>query len=222
MALASNRVLPGGKDKLIFYNVKSKKKNKSEIENYSFNMNEHSMSLITWGKKESNEKILVCACKKYLQGQKNGILLINPNLGENEEIKNPFYDTEDYEVCCFCPIFTKEKNNLLFDDDENELNFDEDIYIEETVFFLVAGYDVNKQMGLIKLYKVIPGEKTIDTKIKFLQNIEFDEENKNFEGFDVHIKCMIQSKTTGNIIVTCSDGNIYLFTKPNLEFYIEN
>ena len=222
VALASNRVLPGGKDKLIFYNVKSKKKNKSEIENYSFNMNEHGMSLITWGKKESNEKILVCACKKYLQGQKNGILLINPNLGENEEIKNPFYDTEDYEVCCFCPIFTKEKNNLLFDDDENELNFDEDIYIEETVFFLVAGYDVNKQMGLIKLYKVIPGEKTIDTKIKFLQNIEFDEENKNFEGFDVHIKCMIQSKTTGNIIVTCSDGNIYLFTKPNLEFYIEN
>lgn len=221
VALASNRVLPGGEDKLIFYNVKSKKKNKSEIENYSFNMNEHSMSLITWGKKESNEKILVCACKKYIPGQKNGILLINPNLGENEEIKNPFYDTGDFEVCCFCQIFTKTKNNLL-DDDDNEVNFDEDIYNEETVFFLVAGYDDIKQMGIIKLYKVIPGEKTVDTKIKFLQNIEFDEDNQNFEGLNAHIRCMIQSKTTGNIIITCSDGNIYLFTEPNLEFYIKN
>ena len=86
----------------------------------------------------------------------------------------------------------------------------------------MGGFDNKKQQGIIKLYCVIPGEKTVDTKIKFLQNIEFDDNNKIFTGFDVHIKCMIQSKSTGNILVTCADGNIHLFTKPNLELYIKN
>ena len=222
VALSSNRVVPGGGDKLIFYNVKSKNKNKIEIENYSFNMNEHNMSLITYGKKDSNEKILICACKKYYPSQKNGILLINPNLGENEKIKEPFYDTGDYEVYCFCPIFNKiNKNDYNLLEELND-NFDKIIYIEDTVFFFVGGFDEKKQQGIIKLYSIIPGEKTIDTKIKFLQNIEFDDCNKIFNGFDVHIKCMIQSKSTGNIIVTCADGNIHLFTKPNLELYKRN
>ena len=222
VALSSNRVTPGGEDKLIFYNVKSKNKNQIEIENCSFNVNEHNMSLITYGKKDSNEKILICACKKYLKGQKNGILLINPNLGENEKIKNPFYDTGDYEVYCFCPIFNKiKKNDNIILEELNE-NFENNIYIEDTTFFFVGGFDNKKQQGIIKLYCVIPGEKTVDTKIKFLQNIEFDDNNKIFTGFDVHIKCMIQSKSTGNILVTCADGNIHLFTKPNLELYIKN
>ena len=207
VALSSNRVVPGGDDRLIFYNVKSKNKNKIEIENYSFNMNEHNMSLINYGKKDSNEKILICACKKYFPSQKNGILLINPNLGENEKIKEPFYDTHDYEVYCFCPIFNKI--------DKNE-------YVEDTVFFFVGGFDNKKQQGIIKLYRIIPGEKTVDTKIKFLQNIEFNDDNKMFNGFDVCIKCMVQSKNTGNILVTCADGNIHLFTKPNLELYNNN
>ena len=205
VALTSNKVVPGGSDKLIFYNVKSK--NNIEIENYSFNINEHNMSLITYGKKDSNEKILICACKKYYPYQKNGILLINPNLGENEKIKEPFYSTDNYEVYCFCPILKKINKNEFFDD---------------TVFFFVGGFDEKKQQGVIKLYKIIPGEKTVDTKIKFLQNIDFDDNDKIFNGFDTYIKCMVQSKSTGNIIVTCADGNIHLFTKPNLELYNEN
>ena len=66
-------------------------------------------------KKDGENKVLLCACKKYIKDQKNGILLVNPQLGENKEIKNPFYDTGDYEVYCICPILNVVNNNKDYD-----------------------------------------------------------------------------------------------------------
>ena len=35
------------------------------------------------------------------------------------------------------------------------------------------------------------------------------------------INCIKQSKTTGNILVCCYNGNIYLLTPPNIDYYLK-
>ena len=44
--------------------------------------------------------------------------------------------------------------------------------------------------------------------------------NDNFNGFENSISCITQSNITGNIIVTCWDGNTYLLNPPNIDFYL--
>ena len=219
VALTSNSVIPEGNDELIFYNVK--KGNLVEgAKGYSFLMSENGMALIK--KKDGENKVLLCACKKYIKDQKNGILLVNPQLGENKEIKNPFYDTGDYEVYCICPIFNVVNNNKDYDVEKVDEDYKKNIEITGTDFFLVGCYEPQKRQSCIKLYKIIFSEKVVDTKIKFLQNIEIcNKQKEKLDGFEVQIKSMIQSKITGNILITCANGNIYLFTKPNLEHYIK-
>ena len=219
IALSSNVLLPGGEDCSIFYNTNTKKTTNG-MEGYSPVISTSGLSLIIResiivnakknNKKEKN-KILLCACKSYLKTQDNGILIINANLGENQKMEVPFYKTDNFEVNCFCPISiitnkNKDYNNI---DDEYKKN----IQIEDTDFFFVGGYDLEKREGIIKLYKIIFGEKTINTKIEFLQDIETD-------SIDSPINCIIQSKISGNILVTSYNGNIYLFTKPNINFYL--
>ena len=68
IAVSSNAILDGGKDKLIIYDISNKKMQK-ELEGYSFIISDNGMYLLS-------PDILLCACKKYLQNQKNGILLI--------------------------------------------------------------------------------------------------------------------------------------------------
>ena len=86
-------------------------------------------------------------------------------------------------------------------------------------FFFVSAFDDKKREGIIKLYKIIIPDKIENTKIKFLQNIEIDNKG-DFKGFEGQIKSIIQSRITGNIIVTCANGKIYLFTQPNLSLYL--
>ena len=152
---------------------------------------------------ELNEKnkILLCACKKYSPQQKNGILLVNPQLEDNLEVINPFYDTDYFEVFCFCQLFIN-KNNIKYNN-----------------FFLVGGFDNEKAEGVIKLYKLIKEERTCNTKIEFILDIVF-ESNGNFEGFELPISSIIQSKKTGNIIISSWDGKIYLLTPVHLDFFL--
>ena len=105
----SNSVISGGKDIIIFYNTKNKKI--KEIEGYSFILSHTCLYLM----EINNNQVLLCACKKYKNTQKNGILLIN-NLKSikfnnfEDKINIKFYDTNNFEVHCFCQISTL--NNL--------------------------------------------------------------------------------------------------------------
>ena len=74
---------------------------------------------------------------------------------------------------------------------------------------------------MIKLFKVVYGEKIWKSKIVFIQDIII-EENQNFEEFDGPISSIYQSKTTGHIFITSYNGNVYLFTPSNLDFYLNN
>jgi len=218
IALTSNSLLPRGDNKIIFYNVKSKKISK-EIEGYSIIMASNCLVLMPREETKVSNKILLCACKKYKKNDKNGILLVNPQLQNNKRVKDEFYDTGNFEVNCICPILIIENKNKNFDN--IDIKYRKNIKIENTEYFLVGGFDTEKREGLIKLYKVIYSKEAFNTRIKYFQDINIDIiDNQKFEYFDGPISCIFQSKITGNIIVSCYNGKLYLFTPPNINYYI--
>ena len=220
IALASNSLLPRGENKLIFYNIKSKKISR-EIDGYSITITSNCLSLMPREEIKSENKILLCACKKYKENEKNGILLVNPQLQDNKRVKNEFYDTGNFEVYCFCPILLIENKNKYFNNIDEK--YKKNIKIEDTEYFLVGGFDIEKREGLIKLYKVIYSKEAFETRIKYIQDIYIDIiDNQKIEYFNGPINCIYQSKITGNIIVSCYNGTVYLFTPPNINYYINN
>ena len=207
-AITSNCILPDGEDNLLIYHTK--KKQSFSINNYSFIASVNGLALMPVEEIKSNYKILLCACKQYKKGQKNGILLVNPQLGDNKEIEEPFYLMNDFEVYCFCPILIVENKKGLKKEEQ----------ITNTDYFFVGGMDLLKRKGKIKLFKMLYGAKAWETKIKYIQDIEF-ESTENFEDFDGPISCITQSKETGHILITCYNGYVYLFTPPNIDYYLE-
>ena len=212
-AFTSNSNFPNGEDKLIIYNI-NKKAIVQNIEEYSFIVSSNGLCLID-NKIDENNKILLCACKKYILQQKNGILLINLEINDDDlKFQKIFYDTDDFEVNCFCQICNVENSNVI---GEN-ITQKENIKIYKTEFVLVGGFEGGKGEGIIKLFKIIKNSNC--EKLEFLQDIEF-EVNDNFKGFENSISCITQSNLTGNIIVTCLDGNTYLLNPPNIDFYLK-
>ena len=214
IAFTSNSILPNGKDELIFYNIEEDKEEKNILKqtNYSFTISTNSLALMT--SKENKYNILLCGCKKYCSNQKNGIFLINLN---PSQYSGKFFDLEDFEVFCFCPL------SILNEDKKS---------MEKTNYFLVGGFEIEKRQGAIKLYKIKNLAQEIT--IEFIQDVEFDEkeiekysssEKKfkkyHFYGFERTISCIIQSKFNGNIFITSWDGYDYLCKPPNIKYYLE-
>jgi hypothetical protein len=212
VALISNSVLPNGEDSLIFCDV-DQKKIIQKFNGYSFISKANGLVKISY---EKDNELLLCACKKYTLSQKNGILQIDLSLQENNKYKEYFYDTDNFEVYCFCQIKHIVNDNINLDSiDENYKN---NISINNTNYFFIGGFDTQKGEGKIKLYQVIDDNK--NKQIEFLQDIEF-EYNEEFEGFQNPVTSIIQSTILGNILVTCMDGNVFLFSTPNIDYYLD-
>ena len=175
LVFTSNCILSKGEDLLVIYD-RIKKKIIEEIKG-SFVVNINGLSLINI---KDNKKILLCACKKYISSQSNGIFIINPEIKENKKIYSKFYDTEEFEVNCFCPINLKKDSEFV-----------------KTDYFLVGGFEKNKRKGIIKLFKVIYDNKS-NIMIKYLEDI-FCDDNNNYPLFDGNINCILQSKINFNI-----------------------
>ena len=240
IALTSNKSLPkskesfaDGEDKIIFYHYSSKKVIKS-VENYSFAISQNNLALMPrWDnnqedKNDKNDiktnKILLCACAKYKEEQKNGILLLILEI-ENKIIKTTekFYEKEikNFQVYSLCPISKSENPNKIFNTEQNKSI--------ETEYFLVGGFDLVKKQGLIKIFKVNYNRENFEnTEIEFVHDIENitkekdinNNESKKFEGFKGHITYITQSRDNEKILFTCSDGNVYLLKYQDLEFLI--
>ena len=191
-AITSNHILPNGEDKILFYHLISKSV-LYEINGYSFNLSSNGMTIIS--NDRNNNKILLCACKKYTFKQKNGILLINID-DDKLEFNEKFYDTGNFEVYCFCKIFFKSEKNLNIVQKENE-----------TAYFFVGGFDPYIGRGIIKLCKI---EDNIE--IKIIQEITFN--NNILKG---PVTCIIQRNNKGNIIISCSNY-IYILSPPNINY----
>ena len=208
VVFSSNSIYNKGKDKLIFYNI-NEKKITHEIKDFSFNTSINSLCLMNVNEIFSFDKILLCACKKYSFNQKNGILLVNPQLKEDEEVYYKFYETE-FEVNCFCQIY-------IIKDETNDKILNHNISIKETKYFLVGGFDEEKRIGVINLYKLINDAKSSQLKIECISDVNYTNLNSNnpddFDKFNEYksIRCIIQSKISGNILICCIDGNIYSF-----------
>ena len=96
VAFTSNEVVSRGEDKLIIYNI-LKEKIVFKKSGYSYILSSKGLCII----ENQNDKILLCACKKYIKRQKNGIFLINLNFIYKNTYETTFIDTEDFEVHCF-------------------------------------------------------------------------------------------------------------------------
>ena len=163
---------------------------------------------------KKTKTILLCACKKYLEKQNNGILLIS--LENNSQKSYNFYDTGKFEVYCFCQIsneyiinYNSYYNNEI--EKKNNINY-----------ILVGGFNKYKGEGLIKLYKLEYNEVIEKIKIEYQQDIIFKKitrkiSQKAFIGFKNPISCIIQSRIKKNILISSFDGNVYLFSEPNIK-----
>ena len=192
IAITSNKKIERGKDSIKFYNHTLGKIIKEIDYEYSFSNSINGLRVLN--SEERNKNVLLCACKK--NGTKNGILLINTDKiqnSDNIEEYLEFYETGNFEVSAFCPLFGY--GNI------------------KTDYFLVGGFNKIKDKGEIKLYKY---EKKAN-EIKFVSNLDIDKNSNEFKGFNGAINCMIQTNDE-KILATCSDGNVYLFSEPNLDF----
>ena len=129
-------------------------------------------------------KILLCACKKYLKNQKNGILLINICLKSDdvEDYFNYFYETNSFEIYCFCQISIYKKDNSKI--------LNEKYLSNKTNYFLVGGFEKRKNQGIIKLYKLIYAENKIE--IKYIEDVVIEQKNNNYvKSFNSPISCNI-------------------------------
>ena len=205
-AFTSNRIISGQEDKINFYHRNSEKICR-EIKNYSFILSSTGLTLITIDNSDK-DKILLCACKKYIKGQKNGILLISnlDSIDSDNYKKNniKFYNTKIFEVHCFIQLLNIDNNMIL-----------KDFNSEKTNYFLVGGFETKKKKGILKLYEIKKKEnKTFDIEEIYDFKIE---KNKEFNSFKGPISCIEQTKNNGDILISCWDGNVFLFSNPNLK-----
>ena len=189
VVLTSNEILMNGKDKLSFINLRQKLI-VDEIKGYSFVTTVNGITKIS----KDRTILLLCACKKYLSKQKNGILLVTVNKGLNK--KYQFFETDNFEVYCFCQIIFKNKVYIL-DDKKNK--------IYETDYFFVGGYDKNMKKGLIKLYKIICEDNNY--KIEYVTNVDLE----NYEAFNSAVSCIYQDKGSEKLLITNLDGRVFYF-----------
>jgi hypothetical protein len=206
-AFTSNKIISGGEDKIIFYNFNTEKIIK-EIKKYSFILSSTGLCLMQKDNSDTPE-ILLCACKRYVKGQKNGILLIGDlgSIGNTNYNKNniQFYNTRNFEVHCFCQLSIKENDNIVFN-----------VKRKKTNYFLVGGFDIKKHKGIIKLFEIC--KKDTDRNFVIEEVYDFSlEENNKFKKFDGAISCIEQTKDKLNILISCWNGKVYWFDAPNLE-----
>lgn len=207
LALASNEVIPNGENSLIIYDINSKKICK-KIDGYSHIITANGLYLIS----RKEKKLLLCACKKYYPEQKNGILIVDIPLKKEKNIEENFFETDQFEVYCFCSISIINNKNTSLDNIDD--SYKGNIEYNNTDFLFVGGFDPEKKEGTIKLYKILDDK---GCKIEYLQDIIFEYN----EGFDLPVTSIIQSTITGNTLITCMNGKVFLFTEPNINYYLE-
>ena len=221
----SNKICSMGSDHLLIYNLIRKKRKKPVYNNkkdeYSLVYSPNGLTILSMDIKDEklnkiiNKKLLLCACKKYIKGQKNGILLLmnfeenNDQNNNNIDIKTYFFDTRNFEVYCFCQILIL--TNIILQKKNKKTNY-----------FLAGGFEKEKKRGIIKLFKVIYNYEKSESSIEFIQDIEIinQYDSNEFIILKKPISCITQSSSDENLLVTCWDGNVYLLSSLNIEAYL--
>ena len=168
---------------------------------------------------------------------------------ETDEMSEKFYPTGNFEVYCFCQLSeVKDTGKILdrktfiktnyflvggFDEgancgliklykanfgrNESGTNIEYDIEYVQNITIKIPKNERennsnNEQLNESNTFNEIFG---VISPIK-----QSSESNNPFNEFSGAITSIIQSSLTGNILATCQDGNVYLFTPPNLKNYL--
>ena len=212
-AFYSNEKFTDGKSVILIYDTKipinDQKKNNNPM---SINIFKNSEGKITFPSYNNpfhyidvnkNYKILLCACRGYKPENANGILIIRIDPSSLKIKIQTLFDTEDFEVSCFCTI-------------PEGIN-------EKNAYILVGGLEADKRRGMIKLYKLTYNDFNDDVKISFIQDaIEDYDRFQDDNDFDGRItKIFIPEGKEKDVIVQCFGGSCYLFTLPKADNYME-
>ena len=107
LLIKSNKIVSKGKDTLIFYNLKLRKEMDIKLNgDFSFVYTANGLTIMPMERERKDNaeiyqyKVLLCACKKYLKSQKNGILVVNIKDKDTKKIEmsSYFYPTFNFEV----------------------------------------------------------------------------------------------------------------------------
>ena len=151
-----------------------------------------------------------------------------------ESIKTNYFLVGGFDEDSRCGLIKLYKANFGEDSDDTYIEFIQDIEIEKV--------SKNQEENPHKEKKVEEqinneddaahnknNENSIEKEnISSSKNEKFAEyqkklykERNTFNGFVGPVSSIIQSSLTGHILATCYDGHVYLFTPPNLEYYLE-
>ena len=205
-AFVSNDIYDNSQNKLVFYyessNFKTQVFDGTEAEKgkLSFNIGNNALFKIDI---DANNKLLLCACKSYVPGYKNGILIIKIEIKRDKKTKIENYstkhykfdDTFDFEVNCFCKIYENKEKSFSY--------------------ILVGGFEVEKRRGMVKLYKI--SYKGENIKLEFVQDAI--EDYFDFCGLIDNIVRPDDKKRS--IIISCFPGTDYEFNLPKNDDYID-
>ena len=198
---------------------------------------------------EEDEKYLICACKKYSKNQENGILFVNLNdnynnkfyntgdfevycfcqimekSSSNVKVINNFEDitlpTDFFLVGGFDKIKGEgliKLYKLIGDTNKKEIEFLQDIEFQK--YFKPEKEEIEKEeIEKEEIEKVNSINQDDTTYTIFTDNKNNNIENEIFYGFNGAISSIIQSTSSGNILVSCYDGKVNLFSEINIELY---
>ena len=294
IAMISNALLPGGKNQISIFNIYNNKLVYEITDNICPTLTENCACIMKF---KNGPKFLLVGNKKIKNSEKNGILIVNMDL-KIKGIKTNFYDTNNFQIYCLCQIILKKENGA-------------DSKYVLTQFFLAGGFDLDKKIGMVKLFQ-LKNEKNLD--IKYIQDLDIEDNNdineefskkstdknkyeeiydksgeninlfdsnikdrestnkfeencnkfsdnnnssqdyynkslqntiqskdfynktlgkneegesriksdkEKFLGFKMPVNTITQSDNSGEIIITTIDGGVYLFSQPNLSFYMD-
>lgn len=204
-AFVSNKIYQHGSNILVILDLLNHsrtqiiKSNKKEIGQYSFNIGNNSLYLIDVDK-YNKYKILLCACKSYVKGTKNGILMILIEINNKDfmTFTPEFYPTDDFEVNCFLPVY-ENKDRYYY-------------------YILVGGFEVGKRRGNVQLYRLSCNIKEKKTEIQYIQDAI--EDFSDFEEFNGMINNIVKYKEN-DVKISCLYGNDYIFNLPQNDDYID-
>ena len=142
---------------------------------------------------EKNKILILCAGITKTN-KKNGFLYFILRQ------RRPIFFETTFKVNCFCQLskFLEENKSIFNENINNKL--------EGTNYFLVGGEnEESKERGIIRLFKYDENSNEI-TKENYIKN-----------DFKEPVSCIIQARKNGNILISCKDGNFYVFERTEIK-----
>ena len=174
-----------------------------------------------------------CFCRIYIikNNNSNNENILDENYREKiEKTATNYFLVGGFNLETRCGLIKLYKAIFSDKDDDTYIKFIQDIEIDKVVINevdlsmiikesqtdlknTITYEDPSKNKENAGKNNNLNSQKLLESKKKQLK------EKSNFNGFNGPISSIIQSSLNGNIIVTCYDGNIYLLTPPNLDYY---